>query len=96
MAAERSRAVKLVLNGGLEFHTQNPDLGESVVECPCDLSGTEARTLAFNGRYLAEAVSAVCDSRVLIEFAPDVSELRPIRISGSEPFPFEILMPMRV
>ena len=97
MAAERSKAVKLVLDGGLELHTSNPDLGDSVVECPCERSGTEARTLAFNGKYLADAVAAVCDGRVRVEFAPgDRSELNPIRISGSKKFPFAIVMPMRV
>ena len=96
MAAERSKAVKIVLNDGLEFHTQNPDIGDSVVECPCERSGTETRTLAFNGKYLADAVAAVCDSRVMIEFAPNTPELSPIRISGSEPFPFCVVMPMRV
>jgi len=96
MALERTRTVKLVLDGGLELHTSNPDLGDSVVECPCEWSGTEARKLAFNGRYLTEAIAAVCDGRVRIEFAPDNAELSPIRISGSKKFPFAVVMPMRV
>lgn len=93
LAAERSRAVKLVLNGGLEFHTNNPDLGDSVVACPCERSQTEEWSLAFNGRYLADAVKAVCDTRVMLEFRDATS---PVRISGAEPYPFAIVMPMRV
>lgn len=94
LAPERTRAVKLALSGGLEFHTKNPDLGDSVVECPCERSGTEDRELTFNGRYLLEAVAAACDDQVTIELAPDSGS--PIRIRGSESFPFCIVMPMGV
>lgn len=96
MADTRMQKVKLVLANGLEFHTENPDLGNSVVECFCEWSGTGARSLAFNGRYLIEAIAAVCDGRVTIEFAPGTPESSPIRISGSEEFPFCVVMPMRV
>ncbi len=96
MAAERSKAVKWVLDGGLEFHTSNPDLGDSVVECPCERSGTEALSLALNGRYLAEAITAVCEGQVVIRFAADMPESSPIRISGRGEFPFCVVMPLRV
>ncbi|KKL54458.1 hypothetical protein LCGC14_2265200 [marine sediment metagenome] len=97
MAAERSRAVKLVISaGGLELHTSNPDFGDSVVECPCGWSGSVPRTLAFNGRYLTDAVAAVCNGRVRIDFSSPKAEFSPIRISGSEEYPFCIVMPMRV
>ena len=97
MAAERSRAVKLVISaGGLELHTSNPDFGDSVVECPCGWSGSVPRTLAFNGRYLTDAVAAVCNGRVKIEFSSTKAEFSPIRISDSEEFPFCVVMPMRV
>ncbi len=93
LAAERSQAVKLVLNGGLEFHANNPDLGDSVVKCACERWGAENWELAFNGRYLADAVKAVCDSRVKIEIRDATS---PVRISGAEAFPFAVVMPMRL
>ena len=93
LAPERSGAVKLVLNGGLEFHTNNPDLGDSVVECPCERSGSDSIEVGFNGRYLAQAISAVCDSRVKLEVKDATS---PVRISGAEPFPFAVVMPMRL
>ena len=93
LAAERSQAVKLVLNGSLEFHANNPDLGDSVVECPCEQRGAEKWEITFNARYLADAVKAVCDSRVKIELKDATS---PVKISGSESFPFAVVMPMRI
>jgi DNA polymerase-3 subunit beta len=96
MSAERSRAIKFVLNGGLELHSNNPDLGNAVVDCPCERSGYRDLTLAFNGRYITDAVTAVCGGRVRIDFRGKDPETSPVKISGSEPFPFAVVMPMRV
>jgi DNA polymerase-3 subunit beta len=103
-APERSHAVKIVLNGGMELHTSNPDLGESRVDCPCSRSGGDLIEVGFNGRYLEQAIGAVCDSELYIGFAAATTsgrttygpETSPIRISGSNPDRFAVVMPMRL
>jgi DNA polymerase-3 subunit beta len=99
-APERNHAVKIVLNGSMELHTSNPDIGDFVVDCPCKRSGSDLIELGFNGRYLEQAVKAVCDSELYIGLAP-VGErsgptASPIRISGSDSGRFAVVMPMRV
>ncbi len=94
LAAERTMTVKLVINSGIDLCTNNPDLGDSVVKCSCDRAGTEEIEVGFNVKYLADAIKAVCDGRVTLEFAD--YKWAPVRISGSEPTPFAIVMPMRL
>lgn len=96
LAPELSRAVRLVFNEGIELQTSNPDLGDSVVVCPCERSGTDEIKVAFNGRYLIEAIAAVCTDRVAFGLAASGSDMVPVCISGSETVPCAVVMPMRL
>jgi len=94
MAPERSRMVRLVINGDIRMETSNPDFGDSSISCACDRWDSKPEmVMAFNGNYLLDAIKELDAQKIHIEIKDDVS---PVRFSVcEEPLPFSIVMPMR-
>jgi len=94
IAAERSRAVKLELGSGtLRLSSNNPDLGEAREELDVDYMGEEL-TLAFNARYLLDALSFLGAKEVRLGFQDAVS---PAQVApADDPDSLAVVMPMRL
>ena len=94
VAAERSRAVKIELGSGtLRLSSNNPDVGEAREELDADYMGEEL-TVAFNARYLLDALSYLGSKEVRLGLHDAVSpaQLAPADDGDS----FAVVMPMRL
>ncbi|MDH5306033.1 MAG: DNA polymerase III subunit beta [Myxococcales bacterium] len=94
LSAERSRAVKLELNDGhLALSSSNPDLGDAREELDVDYAG-EAITIAFNARYLIDALGVASSKEVKLAFRDSLSpaQVQPADDEDS----LAVVMPMRV
>ena len=94
IAAERSRAVKLELGSGtLRLTSTNPDLGEAREELDADYMGEEL-AVAFNARYLLDALTFLGAKEVRLGFQDAVSpaQLAPADDADS----LAVVMPMRL
>ncbi len=94
LSAERSRAVKLELSEGqLRLSSSNPDLGDAREELDVDYSG-ETTSIAFNARYLIDAVAATSSKEVRFGFRDALSpaELSPTDDADA----LAVVMPMRL
>jgi len=94
IAAERSRAVKLELAPGiLRLSSNNPDLGEAREELDIDYMGEEI-ALAFNARYLLDALSFLGAKEVRLGLQDAVS---PAQVApADDPDSLAVVMPMRL
>jgi DNA polymerase-3 subunit beta len=94
IAAERSRAVKLELSSGtMRLTSSNPDLGEAREELDVDYAG-EDLAIAFNARYLLDALSFLGAKEVRLGFQDAVS---PAQISPADDADsLAVVMPMRL
>jgi DNA polymerase-3 subunit beta len=94
LSAERSRAVKLELSEGqMRLSSNNPDLGDAREELDIDYAG-ETTSIAFNARYLIDAVSAARSKEIRFGFRDALSpaELSP----GDDADALAVVMPMRL
>lgn len=94
LSAERSRAVKFELaDGSLALSSNNPDLGDAREEIDVDYAG-EALSIAFNARYLTDALAVTGCKEVQLAFRDSLSpaQLRPTDDDDS----LAVVMPMRV
>jgi DNA polymerase-3 subunit beta len=94
LSAERSRAIKFELaNGCLALSSNNPDLGDAREEIDVDYAG-EALSIAFNARYLTDALAVTGSKEVQLAFRDSLSpaQLRPTDDEDS----LAVVMPMRV
>jgi DNA polymerase-3 subunit beta len=94
VAAERSRAVKLELGSGtLRLSSNNPDVGEAREELDVDYAGEEL-ALAFNARYLLDALSylGAKEVRLGLQDAVSPAQLSPADDADS----LAVVMPMRL
>jgi DNA polymerase-3 subunit beta len=94
LSAERSRAVKLELSEGqMRLSSNNPDLGDAREEVDIDYAG-ETTSIAFNARYLIDAVSAARSKEIRFGFRDALSpaELSPADDSDA----LAVVMPMRL
>ena len=94
LSAERSRAVKLELSEGqMRLSSNNPDLGDAREEVDIDYAG-ETTSIAFNARYLIDAVSAARSKEIRFGFRDALSpaELSP----GDDADALAVVMPMRL
>ncbi len=81
LSAERSRAVKLELSEGqMRLSSNNPDLGDAREELDVDYAG-ETTSIAFNARYLIDAVSAARSKEIRFGFRDALS---PAELSPSD------------
>lgn len=99
MAPERSRAVKVTLNGeGLELATENPDLGSALETVAGEIrwhrEHSEEFTVGFNARYVLEALANLGGDRLTLAFADMLS---PVTIQrDGEAGTTAVVMPMRL
>ena len=94
LSVERSRAVKFELSDGqLRLSSNNPDLGDAREELDIDYGG-ETTSIAFNARYLLDAVSAARSKEIRFGFRDALSpaELCPADDSDA----LAVVMPMRL
>ena len=94
LSAERSRAVKLELSEGtLRLSSNNPDLGEAHEEIDVDYVG-EPLEIAFNVRYLIDALSAIRAKEVKLGFRDALSPAQLVPSDDADTL--AVVMPMRV
>jgi DNA polymerase-3 subunit beta len=94
LSAERSRAVKFELTEGqLCLSSNNPDLGEAREELDVDYAGEEL-SIAFNARYVMDALNAVKAKEVRLGFQDSLSPARIVPTDDDDSL--AVVMPMRV
>ncbi len=94
LSAERSRAVKLEVGDGvLALSANNPDLGEAREEFDVDYAG-EKVSIAFNARYLLDALAAMNAKEVRLGFQDELSPARLVPVNDEDTL--AVVMPMRV
>jgi DNA polymerase-3 subunit beta len=94
LSAERSHAIKLDLSQGcLALSSNNPDLGEAREELDVDYAG-DALSVAFNARYLMDALSGAGCKEVQLAFRDALSpaQVKPTDDDDT----LAVVMPMRV
>jgi DNA polymerase-3 subunit beta len=94
LSAERSHAVKLDLSQGcLALSSNNPDLGEAREELDVDYAG-DSLSVAFNARYLTDALGAAGSKEIQLAFRDSLSpaQVKPTDDDDS----LAVVMPMRV
>jgi DNA polymerase-3 subunit beta len=93
LSAERSHAVRFDLGEGrLSLSSKNPDLGEAREEIDVDYAGAEL-VIAFNARYLLDALGATHSKEVRMGFQDSLSPARIIPTDDDETL--AVVMPMR-
>ena len=94
LSAERSRAVKFELTDGqLRLSSNNPDLGDAQEELDVDYAG-EPLTVAFNARYLMDALNSIKAKEVRLGFKDATSPAQLIPTDDDDAL--AVVMPMRV
>jgi DNA polymerase-3 subunit beta len=94
LSAERSHAVKMDLSQGcLALSSNNPDLGEAREEVDVDYAG-DALSVAFNARYLMDALGAAGSKEIRLAFRDALSpaQVKPTDDDDT----LAVVMPMRV
>jgi DNA polymerase-3 subunit beta len=94
MSKERSSAVKVdIENGNMVISATNPDLGEATDEVAIDYAG-DKMTLAFNAKYILDALSVMTSDNVLIKLNEPLSPVL-LMEDGREDYKY-VVMPMRL
>ena len=94
LSSERGRAVTLDLSDGtLALSANNPDLGEAREEIDIDYAG-EKLSIAFNARYLMDALGALATKEARLEFQDSLSPAQLIPSDDADTL--AVVMPMRV
>jgi DNA polymerase-3 subunit beta len=94
LSAERSRAIRFELSEGqLALSSSNPDLGDAREEIDVDYAG-ETLSIAFNARYLMDALSVAGAKEVKISFKDALSPAQ--LVPTDDPDSLAVVMPMRV
>jgi DNA polymerase-3 subunit beta len=94
VAAERSRAVKLELGSGtLRLSSNSPDIGEAHEELDADYMGEEL-TVAFNARYLLDALLYIGSKEVRLRLQDSVTAAQLTPADDDESL--AVVMPMRL
>jgi len=94
LSSDRSRAVNLKLSAGeLALSSKNPDLGEAHETLAIDYAGEEFM-IAFNARYLVDAVNALGSKEVCLVFKDALSPMRVTPMDDTDTL--AVVMPMRI
>lgn len=94
LAQDRMQPVKLALSKDqLVVSCSNPDAGEISDDVPVEYAG-QAIEVAFNGRYLLEALSSLDDKNVLLKLIDNLSP--GVVVGVDEPRHLCVVMPMRL
>ena len=94
LSAERSRAIKFELDSGiLSLSSNNPDIGDAREELDVDYAG-EKLSIAFNARYLMDAVSSLGSKEVRLSFQDGLSPVKLVPAEDNDTL--AVVMPMRI
>lgn len=94
MSRERSSAVKVDIDSGnMVISASNPDLGEASDELSVEYSGN-AMTLAFNARYILDALNVMASEKVVFKLNEPLSPVMLLE-DGGEDYKC-VVMPMRL
>jgi DNA polymerase-3 subunit beta len=94
LSAERSRAVKFELSSGqLSLSSNNPDLGDAREELDVDFDG-EPLSIAFNARYLMDALGVCRAKEVRMIFKDPLSPTQLVPTDDADSL--AVVMPMRI
>ncbi len=94
LSAERSRAIKFELDSGLlSLSSNNPDIGDAREELDVDYAG-EKLSIAFNARYLMDAVSSLGSKEVRLSFQDGLSPVKLVPTEDNDTL--AVVMPMRI
>lgn len=94
ISIEKSRSVKLSIDGGvLTLAVNNPESGQATEELPAEY-GHEAFTIGFNARYILDVTSQIEGDEARLHFADPAS---PTLVTDSgDSDALYVLMPLRV
>ena len=93
LSTEQTRAVKLDLTPGLlRLSSSNPDLGQAQEELDVDYAG-EPVQIAFNARYLLDAISALGSKELRLSLQDPLSPARIVPTDDEDTL--AVVMPMR-
>ncbi|MCP4502623.1 MAG: DNA polymerase III subunit beta [Deltaproteobacteria bacterium] len=94
LASDKMQPVKLVLkDDSLEVSCSNPDTGEINDDVAVEYSGDSVK-IAFNGRYLLEALSSLSDQNIVLKL---IDQLSPGVVVGvDQTHHLCVVMPMRL
>jgi DNA polymerase-3 subunit beta len=94
LSSERTRAVKLELSAGrLDVSSRNPDLGDAHEQLDVDYAGEEL-SVAFNVRYLLDALATVRSKEVRFSFQDGQAPAQLVPTDDDDTL--AVVMPMRV
>lgn len=94
LASDKTQPVKLSLKtDALEVSCQNPDTGEIKDDVPVEYAGDDV-DIAFNARYLVEALASINDPNVLLRLTDNLSP--GLLVGVDEPHHLCVVMPMRL
>jgi len=93
LSTEQTRAVKLELTPGLlKLSSNNPDLGQAHEELDVDYAGDPVQ-IAFNARYLLDALAVMGAKEVQLSLQDPLSPARLVPTDDGDTL--AVVMPMR-
>jgi DNA polymerase-3 subunit beta len=85
--------VKLEIKEDSVIITSNTEIGRSYDEVPCDIDGKDLE-IAFNPRYLIDALRAIDEEKVVLRFTAPLS---PLILRGAESDAYKyLILPLRI
>jgi DNA polymerase-3 subunit beta len=94
VSAERSRSVKMALDGDrLTLTVNNPDAGQATEDLPAEYD-SEPMEIGFNARYLLDVANQIKGESAVFEFADSGSPT--LVRDGADTHALYVLMPLRV
>jgi DNA polymerase III subunit beta len=97
LSNERSRAVKLLIEGGkVEVTSSSPEFGEAKEQLSVEYSGP-AMQICFNAQYVLDFLGVVETDTVALELKDEVSQalMRPVNPQKGHEYTY-VIMPMRI
>ena len=94
LSSDRSRAVNMELESGeLSLTSKNPDMGEARETLDVDYAGDGIK-VAFNARYLVDAINTLGSKEVCLVFKDALSPMRVTPTDDADTL--AVVMPMRI
>ena len=97
LSNERSRAVKLLIDGGkVEVTSSSPEFGEAKEQLNVEYSGP-AMQICFNAQYMLDFLAVVETDSIALELKDEVSQavMRPVNPPEGHEYTY-VIMPMRI
>jgi DNA polymerase III subunit beta len=97
LSNERSRAVKLLIDGGkVEVTSSSPEFGEAKEQLNVEYSGP-ALQICFNAQYVLDFLRVVETAAIALELKDEVSQalMRPVNPPAGHEYTY-VIMPMRI